>query len=55
MYDNNQIGAANYLNKSNKVYIPFGILMEGTDCKKILPMYHKIKQDIGYIDKHNKY
>ena len=39
MYDNKQIGAANYLKKSLGNYIPFIIKMEGIDCTKIKPMF----------------
>ncbi len=36
-----KIGSATYLNKSNGKYIPFGVLMHGTNCTLIQPMLDK--------------
>ena len=35
MKDNKQIGAAKYLNKTNGDYIPFRMLIGGTNCSHI--------------------
>ncbi len=39
-----KIGSAMYLNKSIGPYIPFSILIYGTDCKLIKPMLDKTDQ-----------
>ena len=38
MYDQKLIGAANYLQKSDQLFIPFKIRIDGADCTKIKPM-----------------
>ncbi len=49
----NKIGSASYLNKSNGLYIPFEIKMQGTNCALIKPSLEKNKDLITYIDKDN--
>ncbi len=46
-----KIGSATYLNKTNGEYIPFEVLMVGTNCDLIKPMLDKTHQRILYIDK----
>ncbi len=39
-----KIGSARYLNKTIGTYIPFGLWMDGTNCKVIKPMLDKTYQ-----------
>jgi hypothetical protein len=48
-----KLGSATYLNKSNGLYIPFVVRLDGTNCTMIQPMLDKNDQAIGYINKDN--
>jgi hypothetical protein len=56
MYDDKtkKIGSATYLKKGIDPYIPFLLLLKGTDCKLIKPMLDKTFQLIIFIDKDNE-
>ena len=50
MNNDKNIGQANYLKKKKSGdWIPFEVLMAGSDCGKIQQMLDKINQTIMYI------
>ena len=54
MRKNNEIGQATYLNKSNEQYIPFELLMYGSDCNEINKFIKNQTQNIYFIAEDNK-
>ena len=51
MKDKKQIGVAKYLKKRNGDYIPFRILISGTNCTQINSILDKAGQMVWYIHK----